>query len=125
MNRIDSFHRLSQLGSVLSQLTMFMPWLENLTRLLSFGHLSIIADKVNGFKEIYQFMRKQIEKRANSWVKCQPRDITDAYLDKIEETTDVSSSFHKIRTTKKIKQFPYKKCDTDFLMTFLRQFSQK
>ena len=76
---------------------MFMPWLENLTRLFSLGHLSIIADRKNGLKETYQFMQEQIDVRARSWGKGQPRDITDAYLDKIAETTDVSSSFHKIR----------------------------
>ena len=76
-----------------------MPWMENFTRFLSLGHLSIIADRVNGLKEIYQFIRNQIDERAKSWVKGQPRDITDVYLDRIDETTDVSSSFHKSRTT--------------------------
>ena len=92
--------------SVLSQLAMFMPWMENLTRFLSLGHSSIIADRVDGLKEVFQFMRQQIDERAKSWVKGQPRDITDAYLDKIEETTDVNSSFHKSRTPKILnKQF--------------------
>ena len=93
-------YRISQMGSVLSQLATFMPWMENLTRVLSLGRLSIIADRVNGLKEIYHFMRKQIDERAKSRVKGHPRDITDAYLDKVEETKDVSSSFHKSRTSK-------------------------
>ena len=88
------------MGSVLSQLALFMPWMENLTRALSLGHLSFIADQVNALKELNQFMREQIDERAKSWVKGQPRDITDVYLDKIEETTDVSSSFHKSRMPK-------------------------
>ena len=97
---IWSRYRLSkQGGSVLSQLAMFMPWMENLTRALSLGHLSIIKDQVDGLKEFYHLIRQQIDERAKSWVKGQPRDITDVYLDKIEETTDVSSSFHKSRTT--------------------------
>ena len=88
------------MGSVLSQLALFMPWMENLTRALSFGHYSLITDHVNALKENYQFMRDQIDERTKSRIKGQPRDITDAYLDKIEETTDVSSSFHKSRTSK-------------------------
>ena len=103
-------HRILQLGSILSQLALFMPWMENMVRILSLGHLSLIADRVMGFKEIYQFMRDQIDERATSRVKDQPRDMTDAYLDKIEETTDMSSSFHKIRkstmqTTKKLVKY--------------------
>ena len=92
-------YRILQLGSILSQLALFMPWMENLTRAVSLGHLSIIVDRVNGLKETYQFMRSQIDERAKRWVKGQPRDMTDAYLDKIEETTDISSSFHKSRTS--------------------------
>ena len=85
------------MGSVLSQLAMFLPWMENFTRVLSLGHWSIMADKVNGFKGFYQFMRQRIDERATSRVEGQPRDITDAYLDKMEKTTDLSSSFHKNR----------------------------
>ena len=86
------------MGSVLSQLAVFIPWMENVARVLSFGHLSLIADRLNALKELNQFMTNQIDERTQSWVKGQPRDITDAYLDKIEETADVSSSFHKSRT---------------------------
>ena len=93
------------MGSILPQLAMFMPWMEKLTRILSLGHLSLIKDRVIGLKEIYQFMKEQIKERAKTWVKGQPRDITDAYMDKIEKTTDVSSSFHKSRTSK-IQVFP-------------------
>ena len=96
-------YRILQLGSILSQLALFMPWMENMVRVLSLGHLSLIADRVMGFKEIYQFMRGQIDERAKSRVKDQPRDMTDAYLDKIEETTDMGSSFHKIRKSAKPK----------------------
>ena len=90
------------MGSVLSQLAMFMPWMENLTQILSFGHLSIMKDRVDGLKEMYQLIRQQIDERKKSWVKGQPRDITDAYLDKIEETSDVNSSFHKSRTSENL-----------------------
>ena len=78
---------------------MFMPWMENLTRALSLGHLSIISGRVNGYKELFQFMRDQIIERARSRVQGQPRDMTDAYLDKIDNTSDESSSFHKSRTS--------------------------
>ena len=93
------FYRIIKMGSILSQLAMFMPWMENLTRILSLGHLSIIKDQADGLKEMYQLIRQQVDERKKSWVKGQPRDITDVYLDRIDETTDVSSSFHKSRTT--------------------------
>ena len=93
-------YRIAKIGGILSQLATFMPWMENLTRALSFGHLSIIADRLNALKELRQFVKNQIDERAKSWVKGQPRDMTDAYLDKIEETTDISSSFHKSRMSK-------------------------
>ena len=112
-------HRVNSIGSVISQLALFMPWMENFTRFLSLGHLSIIADRVNGLKEIYQFIRNQIDERAKSWVKGQPRDITDAYLDKIEGTPDIGSSFHKSRTTQK-KTFLYIVYLQDFTFDFPR-----
>ena len=80
-----------------------MPWLENLSRVLSFGHSSIETAHVNAYKELFQFMRKRIDEHAKSWVQGQPRDITDAYLDKVEETLDVSSSFHKSRKARNSK----------------------
>ena len=91
------------MGSVLSQLAMFMPWIETLTQILSLGQKSLIGEKVEAYEETYQFMKDRIEERKQTWVKGQPRDITDAYLDKVDETEDIDSSFHRSRKFKIIR----------------------
>jgi len=56
--------------------------------------ISGFNDKVAAFREIDAFMKEKISEKKGTWVKGQPRDLADAYLDKIEDTTDVNSSFH-------------------------------
>ena len=64
------------MGSTLCQLAFFMPWLENLTRFITFGKKSIIKVRIEGFHELYAFCQKHILRRKATWIKEDPRDIT-------------------------------------------------
>ena len=85
------------MGSLLAQLATFMPWMDSLAQIVSFGGKTLTHDRCESFKEIYEFMRTRLEERAQSWIKGEPRDMSDAYRDKVDDTTDVNSSFHKSR----------------------------
>ena len=69
-------------------------------KILSFGHFSILQNRIDALAELYDFIGEKIEERKKTWIKGNQRDICDVYLDKVEETTETHSSFHASRKLK-------------------------
>ena len=79
----------------------FMPWLEKLVRILSFGRFSLTGARSNPLKEFYSYFPNILAKKKRNWIKSkgqgqEPADIMELFLDKVEETTDKSSPFHAL-----------------------------
>lgn len=98
-------NRTSNIDGMLEILGFFIPklskWFPNF-----FGH----TKRVQGLRKIQAFLSKLIKEHESSRVEGEPRDLTDAYLDKIAATTDAASSFHpdgkKINDRKKTNWTP-------------------
>ena len=88
-------NRVAQLGSFLSQLAFYMPWIETVVKILTFGAVEVGKDRVDALKEVYAYAGELVKEHETTWVKNQPRDVADSYLDRIDDATDSSSSFHK------------------------------
>ncbi|CAG7785858.1 unnamed protein product [Allacma fusca] len=85
---LGASNRITAFGGLLAQLGVFIPWFG-----LLFPNLTEITSGTKAYKDLYTFLDEQIKRHRETWIKNKPRDFIDAYLDKIEETTDENSSF--------------------------------
>ena len=79
----------SRIDGILESLGIFVPkiaeWFPNAVR-----H----TYRIEGMAKIQDYIRGLIAEHRETLVKGQPRDLTDAYLELSEATTEADSSFH-------------------------------
>ena len=68
---------------------MFIPWLTKLFPKMS-GYDEMMAD----LQPALDFLQGFIDKHKSNFIPGEPRDLIDAYLDKIKSTDDPNSSFY-------------------------------
>ncbi|CAG7785859.1 unnamed protein product [Allacma fusca] len=85
---LEASNRITTIGGLLVQLGVFIPWFGS-----SFPNFTNIISGIEAYKDLYTFLDERIKRHRETWIKNTPRDFIDAYLDKIEETTDENSTF--------------------------------
>ncbi|CAG7725837.1 unnamed protein product, partial [Allacma fusca] len=84
----DLAQRVTAIQGMAEAIGMFNPWLSNLM-----PNFTGVTSWVTAYKNLCDFVEGKANERKQTRVKGQPRDMTDAYFDREENTNDPASTF--------------------------------
>ncbi|CAG7725253.1 unnamed protein product, partial [Allacma fusca] len=84
----DLVQRVTAIPGVLGAIGMWIPWLSNLL-----PNFTGVTSWVSSYRDLSNFVKLKAEERAGTQIRGHPRDITDAFIDLVEETEEPTSTF--------------------------------
>ncbi|CAG7718903.1 unnamed protein product [Allacma fusca] len=84
----DLAERVTAIEGMVESVGMFNPWLSNLM-----PDFTGVTSWIQAYRGLCDFVEGKANDRKQTRVKGQPRDITDAYIDRVEDTKDPASTF--------------------------------
>ncbi|CAG7721846.1 unnamed protein product [Allacma fusca] len=84
----DLVQRVTAIPGVIESIGMFNPWMSNLM-----PNFTGVTSWVEAFQSLIAFVDGKVEERKQTRVKGHPRDMTDAFVDRMEDTNDPASTF--------------------------------